>query len=334
MTIDTDSFSARLRAASVDVERRRLLVTRLKGSRQAPDLSEPTNCEGHGRVRHFRRATSSGWPDNPLPLDPAAASLDLPRDSMLTAQVFQNASCNWRCWYCYVPFELLNANEEESSWVDAATLVDWYLQTPERPPIIDLSGGQPDLVPEWTAWMAAELHDRGLDGQVYLWVDDNLSNDYYWRYLDESERETIRALRSHGRVGCFKGYDEASFAFNTGADPELFARQFDLMRRHIDEGTDCYGYVTLTSPTEQDPRPAVRQFVDRLQEIDEHLPLRVVPLEIDVWGPVQARMRDRHELAMRHQHDAVTAWSDEIDERFDARVRSLPVDQVPVPTRR
>lgn len=333
MTLDTDGLSTRLRALSVDRHRQRLLVTRLTGSGQEGDLSEPVNADGHGRVRHFRRATSRGWPDNPLPLDPACGALGLDSRDTLTAQVFQNAACNWRCWYCFVPFDLLGANPRLASWVTADQLVDWYLRMPERPPVIDLSGGQPDLVPEWTAWTARALRDRGLDDQVYLWVDDNLSNDYFWRYLDDADRATLAGYRCYGRVGCFKGYDETSFVFNTGAAPELFARQFTLMRRHLADGTDCYGYATFTAPTTDDPAPAMTRFVDRLQDVDENLPLRVVPLEVEVWGPVGPRMRSQHELALLHQHEAVRAWQHELDRRFTPAQRAVPVHQVGVARR-
>jgi hypothetical protein len=70
------------------------------------------------------------------------------------------------------------------------------------------------------------------------------------------------------------------------------------------------------------------RFVDRLQAIDEHLPLRVIPLEIEVWGPVQARMGGQHEAAMAHQWDAVDAWKAELEKRFSAELRTLPIDRV------
>jgi len=53
--------------------------------------------------------------------------------------------------------------------------------------MIDLSGGQPDLTPEWIPWMMEELNNRGLTDKVYLWSDDNLSNDYFWKYLSDAE---------------------------------------------------------------------------------------------------------------------------------------------------
>ena len=39
-------------------------------------------------------------------------------------------------------------------------LVELYLDEPEPPPMIDLTGGQPDLTPEWVPWTMEELAGR------------------------------------------------------------------------------------------------------------------------------------------------------------------------------
>ena len=169
-TIDTDEFSQALRERSIDLDQHRLLVTNLGGSDQEKDLTLPANCDGYGRIRHFHRKTSDGWPSNPLPIDPASKALGIAASEVLRAQVFQNASCNWRCWYCYVPFPLLAANEKYAGWLCPTELVDLYLTEPSRPKVIDLSGGQPDLVPEWIPWMMSELRSRQLENETYLWV--------------------------------------------------------------------------------------------------------------------------------------------------------------------
>jgi uncharacterized Fe-S cluster-containing radical SAM superfamily protein len=329
MTIDTEAMSARLRAKSVDRDLRRLLVTKFVGTRQEADLAEPPNCGGFGRIRHFTRATSDGWPENPLPLDPGTAALGLDRQVQMNAQVFQNAVCNWRCWYCYVPFNMLNGDPERSAWIDAPTLVDWYLDQVSPPPMIDLSGGQPDLVPEWTLWMVEALTERQLANPPFLWIDDNLSNDYYWRYLTDEDIATIAAYPSIGRVGCFKGYDAESFAFNTGAAEDLFDQQFALFERHLRSGVDTYGYATFTSAPDKDPSDAMNLFVDRLQQIDESLPLRVVPLEVQVWGPVAGRMGGSHQAALDHQWRAIDAWTSTIVARFSSSQRATPINEVP-----
>ena len=197
--INTDRFSHTLRGRSINVAQRKLLVTNFLGSEQEKDLTIPANCNGYGRIRHFRRETSEGWPSNPLPIDPASKALGIPSADLLQAQVFQNASCNWRCWYCYVPFSLLAADENHAGWLSSSELLDLYLDQASPPKVIDLSGGQPDLVPEWVPWMMAELRSRELDGSIYLWSDDNLSNDYFWQFLSAD----ISSRRESRRVALF-----------------------------------------------------------------------------------------------------------------------------------
>ena len=327
--INTDTFSSDLRERSVRRATKQLLITNFIDTSQAHDLSEPPNCRGFGRVRHFTRTTSNGWPENTLPIKPACAALGIEPVERLNAQVFQNAVCNWRCWYCYVPFNLLNANPERSAWATADELVGWYLEQADRPQVIDLSGGQPDLIPEWTLWMVQSLLDRGLANSTYLWIDDNLSNDYFWRHLTDSEIAEIVDYPALGRVGCFKGFDESSFAFNTAAAPELFNRQFELLARHVRSGIDTYAYATFTSPSDADPRSEMSRFVDRLQVISETLPLRLIPLEVSEWGPVTSRMRIRHRSAIDNQNRAVEAWSRELESRFSSSQRDLPINEVP-----
>lgn len=328
--INTDRFSEGLRKKAVDVAGRRVLVTKFTGSKQEMDLSEPANCQGLGRIRHFRRDTGEGWPANPLPIDPACHALGLSADSVLRAQVFQNAVCNWRCWYCFVDFELLAGDERRSEWLTADELVERYLAEANPPAMIDLTGGQPDLTPEWVPWMMDALERLGLDRSVYLWSDDNLSNDYFWRFLDEKQRARVAAYPKYGRVCCFKGYNEESFAFNTMAAPELFERQFDLMRRLLELDLDGYAYVTLTTPDATDIKEEMRWFVDRLQSLDPNLPLRTIPLEICAFTPVIGRLDDVKRSAMELQYLAVARWEAELEARFSAAERHRPIWGVPL----
>jgi uncharacterized Fe-S cluster-containing radical SAM superfamily protein len=327
--IDTLADSERLRPMSIDLDHQKVLISRLKGSDQEADLSEPTNCDGLGRIRHFGRPTSAGWPDNPLPLEPAIASLPVQGQAPTTAQVFQNASCNWRCWYCYVPFNLLAAHPARSEWKAAAELVDLWRAEESPPPILDLSGGQPDLVPEWVLWTMKALLERGLEHSTYLWSDDNLSTDYLWRFLSDRDLELLESYPSYGRAICFKGIDPDSFSLNTAAEPGLFLRQFELAARIIDLGIDTYAYATITNDAATpDIVPHVERFVDRLQEVHELLPLRTVPLEIAVFGPVVPRMRESHQRALRKQQAAMEAWTAAIDERFSTECRSKAINQI------
>lgn len=331
MYIDTDALSLRYRDRAVNLEQQRLLVTNFRGTQQEPDLTEPANCAGYGRVRHFRRSSGDGrWPSNPLPLDPAHRALGVASSDLLRAQVFQSAVCNWRCWYCFVPFNLLAANPKHSAWLSALELLDLYVSEPDPPPMIDLTGGQPDLVPEWVPWMMKELLARGLSDRVYLWSDDNLSNDFFWRFLSDADRELVATYPKYGRVCCFKGFDNESFSFNTMAEPALFERQFDLASRFVALGLDLYVYATFTTPTAQGIADAMPRFVDRLQAIDPHLPLRTVPLEIQVYSPVSRRLDATRVAAMDHQYRAIEAWQRELEKRFPSEVRAQNIVDIPL----
>lgn len=196
IVINTEALSARYREVSVDLHNKWLLITNFHNTQQENDLTEPPNCNGFGRIRHFKRSGNNDWPSNPLPIDPACKALDLQALNMIRAQVFQSAACNWRCWYCYVPFELLSANRKYSEWMSPSQLIDLYLDQADPPSMIDLTGGQPDLVPEWVPWMMAELKERGLKHQVYLWSDDNLSNDYFWQFYQTLILSLLRLIQT------------------------------------------------------------------------------------------------------------------------------------------
>jgi len=204
--------------------------------------------------------------------------------------------------------------------------LDLYLKERNRPAIIDLSGGQPDLVPEWTVWMLEEIAARDLSKEIFVWSDDNLSNDFLWRFLSRTDLETLGSAANYARVGCFKGYDPDSFGFNTSAEPNLFFEQFKLMRRLVLAGFDVYGYATFTSPSTKDVRRKIREFVDRLQsEVHELFPLRTIPLRIREFTPMVQRHQPDQEIALEVQEEAVKAWCEELEARFDADTRSRAV---------
>lgn len=306
--IDTAAMTARMRSRIVRPESREMLISRLGGSAQESDLTSPVNCGGLGRVRHFRRATPPGWPENFLPIDPAARALGRAPSEMMKAQVFQNAACAWRCWYCYVPFELLGGDEKKSEWVTAGALVERYAALEDRPEILDLSGGSPDLTPEWIPWTLEALEAAGIADNTYLWSDDNLSSDLIFEVLTRDEVAMMSSSR-YGRVCCFKGFDAESFAFNTGAAPGDFEKQFERFERYLDLGIDLYAYATFTGPSSEGVEDKVVGFHERLASIWSDLPARTVPLRIEPFGPAIKR-NERRDTAVPHkvQEAAIGAW--------------------------
>jgi hypothetical protein len=234
-----------------------------------------------------------------------------------------------------VPEELLKADLSRSAWFTAAELVDLYRQIPDGPRIIDLSGGSPDLVPEWTPWMMRALTDAGLAETTYLWTDDNLSTTYLFDALPPDDLALLRRYRNYGRVCCIKGFDGRSFAFNTRAAPQDYDHQFEVLQRVLELGLDVYGYVTLTSPHDDGVAHGVADLIDRLQAIDPNYPLRVIPLRIQVFTPVEQRLTrdDSRERSLVVQEEAIAAWVNELERRFPPDLRALPICDVPLRTR-
>jgi uncharacterized Fe-S cluster-containing radical SAM superfamily protein len=328
--IDTEKFSVRLRSKSINPFEKKILIAQLSGSEQEKDFSTPTNCRGYGRIRHFKLDRYPDWSANPLPILPALNALGVPLDEVLRAQVFQNAACNWRCWYCYVDFDRLSANYKVSSYFTAVELIEMYLAQENRPDVIDLSGGQPDLTPEWLLWMMEALEEKGLKDKIFLWSDDNLSNKYFWEFLNRKQRTYITAFPKYARVGCFKGYDETSFSFNTEAHPNLFDQQFEIFKQLIHEGIDMYAYVTFTAIPHNNVAAKMKRFVDKLQDIHPNLPLRTIPLKVEAFTPTQRRLKKQQEKSLSFQYEVHKIWVEELHTRFLLQDINEPIYKVKI----
>ncbi len=326
--INTESVSTHLREKAINVSAKAILITNFSGSEQEKDLTEPANCNGFGRVRHFKLDAGNEWIQNPLPILPAAKALGVKPDVQIRAQVFQNSICNWRCWYCFVDFKLLNGDSKYASFLTCDEMVDLYLQEDNPPSMIDLTGGQPDLTPEWVPWMMQTLKDRGLDKKIYLWSDDNLSNDYLWKYLTNEQIDLISTYKMYSRVCCFKGIDERSFSLNTKAEPNLFSNQFELCKRLLEINLDLYCYITLTANSDTNFEMAVPKFLDTVQRIDEVLPLRIVPLRIFEFTPVHSRMNEGFADMLKGQYKAIDIWQTELQRRFSTEQLSQPITEI------
>ena len=328
--IDTDTASQHLREKAINVSEKKLLITNFYNSKQEEDLTEPPNCNGFGRVRHFKLGAGNSWPLNPLPILPAGKALNKEFGSEIRAQVFQNSVCNWRCWYCFVDFKLLNGDEKHSAFLSCDEMLDLYLEQINLPEMIDLTGGQPDLTPEWVPWMMEALTYRNLHENIFLWSDDNLSNDYFWKYLTNKQIDRICNYKMYSRVCCFKGIDETSFSLNTKADPKLFTRQFDLCRRLHQLGIDLYFYITLTASASTDFKSEVPKFLDKVQMIHPNIPLRIVPLQILEFTPVKPRMNETTNDLIKGQYEAIEVWKTELQRRFNISMLEKQITEIPI----
>lgn len=324
--LDSKKLAERLREKSVDLQSKKIRMTKFPGSDQATDLSFPPNCGGFGRIHHFRLEPDPKWITNPLPTLPACKYLGVPVTDVLLAQVFQLGACDFRCWYCFVDFDLLSANPKYSEMVTPRQLLQMMFDEKVNSQVIDLSGGQPELVPEYVLWFLEARKDLGLEQSHFVWSDDNLSTDYTWRYLSEEEILFMVQAPGYARVGCLKGFDAESFFFNTLADGALFDQQIELFGRFVKAGFDQYGYITITTMNTDDLQDKMAQLLDKIQNrVHPNFPLRIVPLRIFGFNTNYNRYNRKAET---NQFHALEAWLTEMQKRFSATELATPITEV------
>lgn len=301
------------------------LLSKIESSDQEKDLSVPPNCNGYGRIRHFRRFISEGWGKDPLPIDPACKLLQLEPCDMIETEVFQIASCNVKCWYCFVPEDLKRASQCNSKWFTASDMLDMFQRDCEGVRVLDLSGGNPELVPEWTYYVMKELEKRKLEGSIYLWSDDTLTTNYFFEFLNESQIEYIKNYKFYGKVCCFKGFDNHSFSFNTKLPPVYFDKQFENFEKYFALGLDMYGYVTFTTDDINELEEKMTNFIARLRKIHPLLPLRIVPLKITVFTPVHNRMNQVYIKAIENQNIVYREWKKQLEDIYEEKILNTKI---------
>lgn len=329
-SIPVDSFGLRLRSILLNQASQSILISDLRDSEQATDIHN-INCMGYGRVWHKSVEIEENWGEIVLPYYPAAWKLGISRKEASVIQVFQSAGCNYRCWFCYVDYRLLKGDIQHAKYFTCDEMVSMLQKESYMPKVIRLSGGQPDLTPEWTIWMMKTLISKKLDDKTYLWLDDNLSNYYSWEIFNDEDWNFMLNYKNFGRVGCLKGYDHDSFHFNTKAPSEHFDRQLDILDRLVKIGLDIYVYLVLTTPHLKHLDQNLKQLVDRLQAIHPNLPLRVCPLKIKPYSPTTGRMKDSESESMQYnQYVALDKWKSILSERFTLEQLALPCYEVTI----
>jgi uncharacterized Fe-S cluster-containing radical SAM superfamily protein len=210
---------------------------------------------------------------------------------------------------------MLSGNETVSEWLTPDEMIDRYLAEVDRPRIIDLSGGSPDLVPEWIAWTMDAIQVRNLSEFVYLWSDDNLSSNLLMSAEQRPLLRRIEQYAGYGRVCCLKGLDSSSFGFTTGASEDEFELQLRILKSYLATSIDLYGYITLACPPDIDDRGRIRRLMDRLQMMRADFIARLVPLRIEKFSTMAGRLDGYRNEALRHQDELVETWVEELAAR-------------------
>lgn len=322
--INVDVFSNTLRQKAMKKETGQFLITNFLGSDQAKDISQ-INCRGFGRVRSLSQTAAPNWINSCVRYRVASARLRLTDEESKYCQVFQNAVCNYRCWFCYVDYELLKGDPSHAAYLTVDQILDLFLAETQKVNIIALSGGQPDLIPEWAPWFIKALIQRGLDEKYFVWVDDNLSTEFAWEYLTKGDWEVMKSYRNIGRLCGIKGYSRETFFENTNVRPEFFDRQIQTLGRLVKESIDVYIELALTTSNPSNLQKEMASFFDLLQQrVHHNIPLRINPTHIRLYSPTQNRMSANRSAAIKNQYCALEAFLEERSKRFSIAELETP----------
>ena len=72
----------------------------------------------------------------------------------------------------------------------------------------------------------------------------------------------------------------------------------------------------------------IPRFLDRIQEINEAFPLRIVPLKITEFSPGKGRNDVDQKDLLKGQMIAIEIWQKEMEKRFSESRRSLDINEV------
>ena len=302
-------------------------LAKIEGSEQEFDLTLPANCNGFGRVRHFRRNQYEDWIQDPLPIDPAIKYLKWGNEEMLQAQCFQIAQCNLNCWYCFVPQSMKKGRSTCGAWLSADQMVSEVLKANDSPRVIALSGGNPELVPTWPLEIMKSVEKAKVIDKYYIWSDDALSTDYFHIKLTNKEIGYMTAYPGYGKVCCFKGYNETSCNFNVQCSKVKYEDQLKRFSAFYKDGFDLYGYVTFTTPDISNIDQDMRAFFDDLRTIHPMMPLRIVPLRITMYNSIHALTVDQ-KVAYKNQFVALNVWQELLNKTYSTDLLNEKISNI------
>ena len=72
------------------------------------------------------------------------------------------------------------------------------------------------------------------------------------------------------------------------------------------------------------------RFIDQLQTLDENLPLRTVPLKIEVFSPTASRLNPERSKALDNQFLVLELWTTSLEKRFSSAQRAARICDVPL----
>jgi len=230
--------------------------------------------------------------------------------------IYQLKACNLYCPWCYVDDVNKNGMRDNNSrFFSISEIMGIFEEERKKQPLhlFRPSGGEPTLAVEQWLNCLRELRKRGLEDEVYIQGDTNLTTGHFVQYLEKKSQieknllEKIGEFSNFGLLCSFKGTDTKSFLEASGMNERnsfLEEERWYSLSKLIRAGIEAYPFVYNPSPA------SLEKFMEKgAKKFGEGFYLKTWITKLKLYGPGKERLK------RMLGKDPVT-YQEELDEDF------------------
>ena len=219
--------------------------------------------------------------------------------------VYQINACNLFCPWCYVDDKNKEGRTNNNSrFFSMSEIIDVFEEERKKQDIyiFRISGGEPTLAVEQWLEALTGLRSRGLEKDIYIWGDTNLTTGHFIDHLqsegelDKNLLEKVGEFPNFGVLCSFKGTDPESFLRATGLmkingsveDKYSFLEEerWYSFSKLVKAGIDAYPFI-------YDPNPnTIEKFMEKgAKMFGEDFYLKAWISRLKLYGPEKERLK-------------------------------------------
>jgi uncharacterized Fe-S cluster-containing radical SAM superfamily protein len=257
-------------------------------------------------------------------------------NKIISAQV---ALCDFYCWHCYVPDELLRGGKK-TNYTSPKELMDRFVSVrgditkdSYGSNVLRISGGEPFLAPDLILECLEYLRDKGLDKEIFVWSETNLSPflrkngqaSMVETWLEDQGRslKSFATFKNFALHPCLHGTTPSNFAQITLAKEEYFNQLIEALRLLFDLRIDIY--PTMGSNT--GPSTQMEDLFLKFKKINSELPLRFVLIQysFENYPAIDERLSKSKRHGIIYGKNAmISVWNALLKENYKVSYAELP----------
>ena len=217
--------------------------------------------------------------------------------------IYQLKGCNIFCPWCYVDDINKNSKKDNNSdYFSISEIVDVFQEERKKQPLymIRPSGGEPTLAVEQWLEVLRELEKRGIEKEVYIQGDTNLTTGHFIESLEKTNQikknilNEIGGYKNFGVLCSFKGTDAESFLKACGFVKKdgtqninysfLEKERWYSFEKLIKSGIDAYPFIYNPNPE------SLESFIEKgIRKFSENFLLKTRMFKLKLYDPEKER---------------------------------------------